>query len=145
MRIHVALATLALACSSTIPHPPYAPQPQSALVEVDAPPPPGRVEALPPRPSRSAIWVDGEWVWRRMRWSWLPGRWLEAPADAFFAPWAFVRGPDGRLWYAAGAWRDGKGSPVAAPRPLAIAVVSSVDVVNASGDTASTGPTVRRP
>src|ERR1700692_2553605 len=117
MRIDVALATLVLACSPTLTHPSYAPQPQDALVEVDVPPPPGRVEAVPPRPSRSAIWVDGEWVWRRRRWAWLPGRWLEAPAGAVFAPWAFVRGPDGRLWCAAGAWRDAKGSPVTAPRP----------------------------
>jgi hypothetical protein len=143
MRIEVAFATLALACSHTLAHPPYAPQPQAALVQVSAPPPPGRVEAVPSRPSDSAVWIDGEWVWRRSRWAWLPGRWVDAPKGATFSPWVFVRGADGRLWYAAGTWRDGKGSPADAPRSLASASVSSADVVNAAGSTESTRPTVK--
>src|SRR5438105_3240157 len=114
----VALAgLLVLACSHTLAHPPYGSQPQSALAEVGLPPPPGRVEVLPPRPTETSVWVDGEWLWRRGRWAWLPGRWLQRPAGAIFAPWVFVRGPDGRLWYAAGSWRDAAGLPTAAPRP----------------------------
>src|SRR5579864_8607292 len=38
MRIHAALAGFALACSPTLAHPPYAPQPQTAWVGVDSPP-----------------------------------------------------------------------------------------------------------
>jgi hypothetical protein len=143
MRIHAALAIFALACSHTLAHPPYTPQPQTALVEVGTPPPPGRVEAVPGRPSESAVWIDGEWLWRRGRWAWLPGRWVEALATATYSPWVFVRGPDGRLWYAPGVWRNASGSPAEAPRPLAIASVASTEVVNASGSTESTGPTVK--
>src|SRR5476649_2210822 len=90
----------ASACSSSLRHPPYAPQAQSALVEVTLPPPPGRVEAIPASPTPSAVWVDGEWRWRRQRWGWQPGYWAEPPKDAKFSPWAFVRGVDGRFWVA---------------------------------------------
>ncbi|MGA7121268.1 MAG: hypothetical protein WBY94_14285 [Polyangiaceae bacterium] len=144
MRFAVAAveAILLAGCSSNLPRPPFAPQPQSALEEVSSSLPPGRVESVPDRPTRSAVWLDGEWVWRRTRWSWLPGRWVEAPSGARFSPWAFVRGADGRLWYAAGVWRDRAGSPIDAPPPLAAAQVGSAPVVNASGDAENTGPTL---
>jgi hypothetical protein len=143
MRGQVALASLwALGCSHTLAHPHYGPQLQTALVEVGLPPPPGRVEAVPSRPVDTSVWVDGEWSWRRGRWAWLPGRWVDPPAGATFAPWVFVRGLDGKLWYAAGSWHDAGGLPTAAPQPMATAAVSSVEVVNASGATESTGPTL---
>jgi hypothetical protein len=144
MRIYVALANLfALACSQTLAHPPYTPQPQTALLEVTLPQPPGRIETVPDRPSRSSVWVDGEWTWRRARWAWQPGRWVEPPAAASFSPSVFERGPDGRLWYAPGTWRDANGLPVAAPPPLASAIVASVEVVNASGAIEGTGRTLQ--
>lgn len=131
------------ACTESISHPAYAPQPTSALVEVQIPPPPGRVEAIPDRPTKGDIvWVDGEWSWHRSRWAWKPGRWVEPPAGGKFLPWVFVRGPDGRLWYAAGGWRDAKGAALDPPA-LAVARVDAVEVVNASGDTQTTGPTLR--
>ena len=89
------------------------------------------------------MWVDGEWSWRRARWAWLPGRWVEAPQGTQFSPWVFVRSPDGHLWYAPGAWRDASGAAVAAPRPLASALVGSSEIVDATGETRSTGPTLR--
>jgi hypothetical protein len=49
------------------------------------------------------------------------------------------------LWYAPGSWRDASGLPTAAPRALAIAEVSSVEVVNAGGATETTGATLRHP
>lgn len=140
--VAIVAGLLLAGCTSTLARPPFAPQPESALEEVSSSLPPGRVEAVPDRPTRSAVWLDGEWVWRRTRWSWLPGRWVEAPPGARFSPWVFVRGTDGRLWHAAGVWRDAKGSPIVAPPPLAAAQVSSGAVVNASGDTESTGPTL---
>lgn len=147
MRIRVAMFALAfaVACGShTLAHPPYAPQPQSALVEVTAPLPPGRVEAVPDRPSSTAVWIDGEWAWRRSRWAWRPGRWVEPPQGSAFSPAVLVRGVDGRLWYAAGAWRDAHGVSVDAPAPVGSATVGVADVVNASGTTETTGPTMRR-
>jgi hypothetical protein len=133
---------LALAgCSGGVVHPPYAPQPQSALVEVTAPPPPGRVEVVPPRPKGASAWVDGEWAWRRRRWSWTPGRWVARPAGALFSPWVFERGPDGRFWYAPGVWRDAKGAAVSPPPAILIAKVDSAAIVNASGIVEDTGIT----
>jgi hypothetical protein len=114
-------------------------------VQVTAPPPPGRIEVVPRSPSAAGVWVDGEWVWRRGRWAWLPGRWVEASKGASFSPSAFVRGADGRLWYAPGLWRDANGSTLDAPRTLTSAVVGSNEVVNASGSTENTGPTLKHP
>lgn len=131
------------ACASPLPRPAYAAQPTSALVEVDRPPPPARVEVLPARPSSGAVWVDGEWIWRRGRWAWRPGRWVNAPMGQRFSPWVFVRAPDGTLWYAPGVWRDASGARVDSPPALATAEVESGEVVDADGATETTGPTRR--
>jgi hypothetical protein len=151
MRANAAVPWLFLAwiflagCSGTLPHPRYLPQPASALVEVTAPAPPGRIEEIPPRPSRAALWVDGEWSRRRERWAWLPGAWVEVPAGWKFAPWVFVRGPDGRLWYAPSTWHDAAGAVRPEPKPLALARVEPTQVVNASGANETTGPVLKRP
>jgi hypothetical protein len=146
MRARTVLGGLTLlGCSNTVPHPPYSPQPGSALVEVTAPPPPGRVEASLERPDPRAVWVDGEWTWRRRRWAWLAGRWVAPPAGATFSPWIFERGADGRLWYAPGTWRDAKGTSIAEPVPIATAQVHPVEIVNASGATENTGTVILKP
>ena len=145
MRVPAVIAFLAAACGShTLAHPPYSSQPQSALAEVGAPLPPGRVEVVPDRPRSGTVWIDGEWLWRRGRWAWRPGRWVEPPPGATFSPAEFVRGEDGRLWYASGTWRDADGGAVEAPAPVASATVGVADVVNASGATETTGATLRR-
>jgi hypothetical protein len=123
----------------------YAPQPTGALVEAGLAPPPARVEGVPHRPVRSAVWLDGEWAWRRDRWSWLPGRWVEAPVGASFSPWVFVRGAQGSLWVAPGTWRDAQGAPVDAPAPIAVAAVYGGPVVNASGAVERTGRVLKPP
>jgi hypothetical protein len=146
MRFAVALTAgwmLAGACAARLPHPAYTPQPTEALVEVALSPPPGRVEVVPARPAAAALWIDGEWAWRRQRWAWMPGRWVEPPAGATFSPWAFVRGPDGKLWWAPGVWRNATGSVVAAPSPLAVASVESGPVIEPYGAIETTGPTLR--
>lgn len=146
MRVCPGLTVLVLAaCSRTLAHPPYAPQPSTALVEVSASPPPGRIEVIPPRPGPRAVWIDGEWSWRRERWAWIEGRWVDPPAAAKFSPWVFVRGADGRMWYAPGAWRSENGGAIDPPPPLTSAHVEPTQVVNASGAVETTGPTVRPP
>jgi hypothetical protein len=138
-----AWAVLAAACAATTPHPPYMAQADGALVEVGRPPPPARVETVPPSPAAGAVWIDGEWIWRRAQWAWRAGRWVMAPAGAAFAPWAFVRGADGRLWYAPGVWRKtGGGPPIDPPSPLAVASVQGGAVVGADGLPQTTGPVV---
>jgi hypothetical protein len=141
----VAVAALAsTSCAPVVHHPPYAAQPTAALVEVGSPPPPGRVEIVPADPAADAVWVDGEWVWRRERWAWLSGRWVRVPPGAAFSPWVFERGLDGRLWCAAGVWRDASGSAIDPPAALATAAVEAGSVVNADGTSETTGPTLRQ-
>jgi hypothetical protein len=54
-----------------------------------------------------------------------------------------VRAADGQLWQAPGVWRNAKGSVVNAPPAVAVAVVESGQVVNASGATEPTGRTLK--
>ena len=145
MRLALAIAGSLLAgCGGRFPRPPYSAQPTSALVELRAPPPPARVESVPPRPDAGgAVWIDGEWTWRRSRWAWMPGRWVVPPAGETFSPWVVVRGEDGQLWQAPGTWRDAKGNAVEAPTPVVVAVVDSGQVVNASGAIEPTGRTLK--
>src|SRR5215471_11175795 len=103
------------ACGSGIPRPPGAPQPTNALVEVDYPPPPARVEMLPKQPSGDAVWINGEWLWLGRRWSWRPGMWVVSPRNAAYARRVLVRRGDGKLLFAPGSWRDSEGREVAAP------------------------------
>jgi hypothetical protein len=135
----LATAGLAAACSGALPRPPFAAQPPTALVEVTVAPPPGRVEDVPTRPKRGAVWIDGEWTWRRHKWSWHTGYWADPPPGAKLSPWVFEVGVDGRLWYAQSAWRDANGAAVPAPAVLAAATVDQSEVVDATGDTQNTG------
>jgi hypothetical protein len=141
MRIAVVLLCApVMACSPSLSHPTFVPQPTSSLVSVDQRPPPARVELVPLRPSALAVWIDGEWMWRRGRWAWLSGRWVVPPAGAAFSAWVFVRGQDGQLWYAPGEWRDARGMVIDAPTPLSVASVEAGVVVDADGATETTGP-----
>ena len=142
LRIAFLLAIFA-ACGPLLRRPGFTPQPTSALSEVGAPPPPARVEIIPAEPSSTAVWLDGEWIWRRAQWAWLPGRWVNPPADALWAPWVFERGPDGRLWYAPSAWRRPDGTVVDPPPALATASPETGAVVDAAGTIVTTGPTLR--
>jgi hypothetical protein len=136
-----ALVVVAAACGPLVAHPPYAEQASTALAEVERPPPPARVEVIPARPSRGTVWIDGEWMWHRGRWGWLPGRWVVPPPGAVYAPWAFARGADGKLWYAPGEWREARkgGALVPPPPALATASVHGASVVDAEGDIEPTG------
>jgi hypothetical protein len=143
MRRVVIYSALVVSCAAPLPRAREVAQPPAALIEVERPPPPARVEILPARPSIDAVWIDGEWIWRRGRWAWLPGRWVVPPEGASFAAWTFERGADGRLWYAPGVWRDASGAEIAAPKPLAFALVEAGAVVDAEGRTETTGPVLR--
>jgi hypothetical protein len=105
-----------VACGhARLPRPPYVGHPTSALVEVPYPPPPSRVEFVPPQPQDGAVWIDGEWTWRGRRWAWRSGRWVTVPAGATFSPWTSVRNGDGTLYFAPGTWRNAKGEDMRAP------------------------------
>ena len=133
----------ALACSGSLPHPRYLAQPSSALTAVPMPPPPARVELVPPLPAKGAVWVDGEWVFRRGRWAWSLGQWVVPAPGTFFSPWTAVRSADGTLLLAPGVWRDANGEPIAPPQPLALATAQAGPVVDAEGVTETIGRTVK--
>jgi hypothetical protein len=134
------VAGVVVACSSALPGPRYTNQPTSALSEVPYPPPPARVEAVPKRPAKGAVWIDGEWTWQTRRWSWKPGRWVRPPPDARFAPWTTVRDRVGTLYLASGAWRDTAGNEVTEPEPLAVAGGATPSVVTPEGEEVKQGP-----
>jgi hypothetical protein len=133
----------AVACGAPkLPAPAYTSQPTNALTEVPYPPPPARVEAIPPRPTdESAVWIDGEWTWQTRRWAWKPGRWVKPPSGARFAPWTTVRDRIGTLYFAGGTWRDSKGSELPEPEPIAVGGPAPAAVISPAGEEVHEGPT----
>jgi hypothetical protein len=119
--IALAVAALAAACGSSLPTPETGVHPRdyTTFVEVPYPPPPARVEFVPPKPADGAVWVDGQWDWEGKRWVWLPGGWVMPPANGYFAPWVTVRRVDGKLFFAKASWHDRSGTPIAEPKVLA--------------------------
>jgi hypothetical protein len=137
--LRIAIMGLALAaCGGGVPHPPYTSQPANALVEVDYPPPPARVEFVTPRPSSPAVWLNGEWSWTGRRWGWKPGGWVVVPNGAAYARLTLVRRNDGKLFAATGTWRSAKGEELAAPEFLSSSSTKSSGVVDPEGDPAPT-------
>jgi hypothetical protein len=141
-RIVIAVSAAFLAnCSSRLPEPPVAAQPPNALVEVDYPPPPARVEFLPSQPASDTVWIKGEWLWSGRRWSWRPGMWVVPIQGAGYARRALVRRADGKLFFAPGTWRDRQGRELPAPAEKTARSASGA-VVNPEGETEPTGANV---
>jgi hypothetical protein len=122
-----AAALVLLSACGSLPLPPTGPVPADApALEVAYPPPPARVEVVPPRPHDGDVWVGGQWEWASPTWRWLPGAWMSPPPGAYFTPWSVVRRPDGRLLFTAATWRDpdgralelGPGQPVCEGPPV---------------------------
>src|SRR5690349_8558045 len=139
MNLRLAMCGLALAgCGSRVPHPPYTTQPTNALVEVDYPPPPARVEFVTEQPAKNTVWLNGEWSWTGRRWSWKQGGWVVVPEGATYAKVTVVRRSDGKLFFAPGAWRNAKGEEVQAPAFKVASASKSTAVVDPEGDPAPT-------
>jgi hypothetical protein len=126
-----------------LPTPRYVAQTSDALGEVGYPPPPARVEIVPPRPRPDAVWIDGEWMWQGRRWAWRPGRWVVPPPNAAFSPWTATRDANGTLYYAPGTWRDESGKAIESPPAIATAHLRGGTVVNAEGEAVPAAPLVR--
>jgi hypothetical protein len=140
------LITTTLACgASPLPSPPFVPQPTSALEVVPYPPPPARIEAVPPCPRKNATWIDGEWTWRTQRWLWIRGRWIVAPAGARYSPWTLTHTSDGTLYEARGTWRNDRGEAIEPPKPLGVADVSEGVIIDTAGDSLTPGRTLPAP
>jgi hypothetical protein len=138
-KVALVASAVAAACAASLPHPPYSPQPSSALTVVSTPPPPARVETIPKSPQKGATWIDGEWAFRRGRWSWVKGRWVIPPAHATFSPWTSARSATGEVLYAPGAWRDSDGGVLEPPPALEFAEVQAGPVVGPEGVSEITG------
>lgn len=79
-------------------------------LQVGAPPPPWRGEAVPP-PRHGYLWRPGFWRWDRGDYVWVPGIWLRARAGYVWYPdrweqrggdWYFTEG----YWRAQHDWRE---------------------------------------
>jgi hypothetical protein len=137
------IAGALLACgASRLPAPPYAAQPTEALQEVAYPPPPARVEYVPPAPKDGAVWIDGEWTWQGTRWAWKRGRWVMPPASAVYSPWASARDRQGNLYVAEGKWRDKQQHDLPDPPALAVGRTRGGAVTNPEGEPVPAAPNV---
>jgi hypothetical protein len=141
----IALVVALVACGPTVPHPPYVEQASAALTAIALPPPPGRIERVPPRPPTADAWVDGEWVLAHDRWLWLLGRWVHVAPGAKYAPWVTVRGVDGTLYYAPSIWVNAHGTQIDPPPPLVVATASGEAVFAAGGEVEKTGRNISTP
>ena len=106
-------AALALAgCGGGIPTPVTGPHVGEEAMVIPYPPPPAKVEVVPPAPKelKRPVWVDGEWQWRGRRWVWQPGQWQEQVAGFYYAPSTAVRLADGTLVLFTGKWKEQKAS-----------------------------------
>lgn len=103
---------LLTACSAGLPGPPTGRIPADAMIEVPYPPPPARVEVIPPQKGKLDVWIDGQWDWGDRAWQWIPGVWVTPPPGAYFTRWTTVRRSDGRLLFARAAWRGKDGRPL---------------------------------
>lgn len=78
---------------------PAAPSPSdvSNSLVVPYPPPPGKVETVPPSPlDQACVYLDGQWTFAARDWQWTSGTWVIAqPGCAFARPRLF--------WQTAGA------------------------------------------
>lgn len=110
------LSGVACACSLALAAcGPWLPLPKPGTHEGEEPilvpsaPPAPQVEIVPERPvdSPSAVWVDGQWLFRGRRWEWEPGRWEVPPPGATYAAPLVVYLPDKRIAWHAGRWRAG--------------------------------------
>jgi hypothetical protein len=115
----VGLAMGGFSCGSHLPQPASATQPPDAFHEVPYPPPPAKVEYVPDRPRKDAVWVNGQWRWLTTDWRWERGGWYAVPPGVGFARWETRRERDGRLSFAPASWRDARGQEAPAPPLLA--------------------------
>lgn len=80
----------------------------SSLV-VPYPPPPARIETMPPAPADPAcVYLDGQWIFGARDWQWQAGGWVIARDDCSFAPsrlfWHPLGADRAELRYRVGRW-----------------------------------------
>lgn len=110
---------LAMGCTNRQAEAPTSSHPPGDAIVVPYPPPPAKVEELPPMPSSDCIWTDGYWEFSD-RWEWQPGEWVVPPPRCQLAP-VELRRQAGQLWHARPRWYAAASNPgrprSACPRP----------------------------
>jgi len=91
-----------LGCGARHPEAPHGAHPPNDGVPVPYPPPPAKVEEVPPQPGASCVWTDGYWEFTD-RWEWQPGEWVVPEAHCRLAP-VELRRQGGQLWHARPRW-----------------------------------------
>ena len=75
-------SAVAFSCGApTVPEPTSASndelQEEPRSVDVTHPPPAALPEIVPDPPSKTAVWLDGQWAWQGRTWLWRRGGWVE--------------------------------------------------------------------
>ena len=108
-------------CGSELPRPRLGPHKSwsGTPAVVEFPPPPARVERVPPQPRPACVWIDGQWQWSGRHWEWLAGAWVKPPEGCYYAEPLTVWVPSagkGELFFMPGRWyADAEGAPCASP------------------------------
>ncbi len=110
------------ACTPTLRTPRTGPFPLNArFTIVDFPPPPARIETLPPDPGPGCVWVDGYFSWQGRRWSWVPGAFRTQQPNCYRSEMslAWVPAESGALlYYAEPGWYESSPNEAGTTRAL---------------------------
>jgi hypothetical protein len=129
LRFCLALACAAASwrCGGRQLEAPLGAHPANDGVRVPYPPPPAKVEEVPPQPSSACVWTDGYWDFTD-RWEWQAGEWVMAPPHCRLAR-VELRREQGQLWHARPRWYPDNvsllGPQSACPKPPACSTFSS--------------------
>jgi hypothetical protein len=115
-------------CAGTLPGPTTTNHPSESYISVPYPPSGALAETVPPQPNSTALWVDGDWVFRGRAYVWQRGGWVEVTSAASYAPSAVLYLPDGRLKFAPATWYDDKAQVLPRPERLSTAVTPPNEV-----------------
>ena len=96
------LCLLLGACGARPIDAPHGVHPTNDAVVVPYPPPPAKVEEVPPQPAAQCVWTDGFWEFTD-RWEWQAGEWVVPAAHCLLAP-VELRRQGGQLWHARPRW-----------------------------------------
>lgn len=77
----------------------------SLSIEIGVPPPPLRVEAVPP-PRHGYVWAPGYWRWDGRRHVWIAGHWMVARAGYRWVPERWDDEGHHHYRFAAGHWEQ---------------------------------------
>ncbi|MBU1486897.1 YXWGXW repeat-containing protein [bacterium] len=76
-----------------------------ATYNVQAPPPPPKIEKKGPSPQSGMVWINGHWTWKRGSYVWISGHWVKVPkGGAVWAPGHWKKTGRGHRWVP-GHWK----------------------------------------